>query len=98
MKLNEIVDQIFDIATELEYNRISYSHPLLVLTQKNPRPANLLSSIAAPLQRDLANDIPIDNGTITVALKQLKKIAKEYRIQELREPIRNLESYLVDLG
>ena len=98
MKLNEIVDQLLDIANRIEYKTISYFNPMLVSVQNKAKPEDLLLAIAAPLQQDLANDIPIDKGTITIALKQLKKIAKEYKIKELQEPIKKLECYLVDLG
>ena len=94
MKLNEIIDELFDIASAIEYNTISYFHPLLVSAKNKAKPDELLLAIAAPLKRNITNGIPLSKTEITAALNDLKRIAKEYEIEELRKPIKNLESYL----
>lgn len=98
MQLNEIVDQIFDIATATEYNNISYSHPLLVSTGKKPHPSDLLTSIAAPLKLKITNSTPISKTEISAALEDLKKVDKKYKIKELKELIKDLKIYLDSLG
>lgn len=98
MKLDEIVDQLFDIATGIEYNNISYSHPLLVSVKKQAKPDVLLSAIAVPLKQKITNGINLDSNELTAALKALKKIAKNYQIEELRQPIDDLKAYLDNSG
>ena len=98
LKLNEIVDQIFDIAIAIGYNTISYSYPLLVLAKNKAKPDDLLAAIAAPLKQKITNGIAPDKTELTTALKALKDIAKNYRIKQLRKPIKDLEAYLDGLG
>lgn len=98
MKLNEIIDEIFDIASAIEYNTISYFNPLLVSVKNKAKPDDRLLAIAAPLKRKIANGISPSKAEIMAALKDLKSIAKEYKIEELRKPIKNLETYRDSLG
>lgn len=98
MKLNEIVDQLFDIATGIEYNTISYFNPLLVSVQNKPKPDDLLLAIAAPLKRDITNNIPLSKASLLAVLQALKEIDKNYKIKELKKPIADLKTYLDSLG
>ncbi|MBO5952920.1 MAG: hypothetical protein J6Q53_02175 [Oscillospiraceae bacterium] len=98
MKLNEIVDQIFDIAIAIGYNTISYSYPLLVLAKNKAKPEDLLTAIATPLKQKITNGIAPGKTELTAALKALKEIAKDYQIKELRKPIDDLKAYLDSLG
>lgn len=98
MKLDEIVDQLFDITTGIEYNTISYFNPLLVSVQNKPKPDDLLLAIAVPLKRDITNNSPVSKDKLTEALKALKIIAKDYQIKELKKPIADLKTYLDSLG
>lgn len=97
MKLSEIVDQIFDIATAIGYNTISYSYPLLVLAKNKAKPEDILTDIAVPLKQKITNGITLDKTELTAALKALKEVAKNYKINDLRQPIKDLEAYLNNL-
>ena len=98
MKLNEIIDEVFDIASAIEYNTISYFHPLLVSARNEAKPEDLLLAIAAPIKQDITNGVPISKARITEALKALKKIGQHYRIEELKKLTKNLEAYLDGLN
>lgn len=98
MKLNEIIDEIFDIAIGISYNTISYFHPLLAAAQNKDKPDDLLTTIAAPLKQKITNSIPISKTELETTLNTLKRIAKEYRIKELKKPVKALEAYLDSLG
>ena len=55
MKLNEIADQLLDIANGIEYNNISYFNPLLVSVQNKAKPDDLLLAIAVSIKNDITN-------------------------------------------
>lgn len=97
MKLETIVDELFDIATNIGYNNISYCHPLLA-AKKGQFPSDRITAIAAPLKLKLSNNIPLNNAELTTALNELQKIAKDHKIKELKKPIGELKTYLDSLG
>ena len=97
MTLNEIIDQIFDIAIGIGYNSISYCHPLLA-AKKGQRPEDLLTAIAAQLKSCVTNGPPPSKKELEKALGRLKEIDKTYKIKELKKPITDLKIYLDSLG
>ena len=98
MKLNEIADQLLDIANGIEYNNISYFNPLLVSVQNKAKPEDLLLAIAAPIKKGITNGTPPAKKELEKALDLLKEIAKTYKIQELKKPIADLKACLNSLG
>lgn len=98
MKLNEIIDAFFDIASGIENNTISCRHPLLVAARKEAKPDELLLAVAVPLKRAITNGTPISKAELVEALKSLKKIGQHYKIAELKQLTKNLEEYLDSLG
>ena len=97
MNLNEIVDQILDIAISIGYNNISYFHPLLA-AKKRRCPEDLLTAIAAPLKNGITNGTPPTKKELTKALGQLNDIEQTYHIKELQKPIADLKAYLNSLS
>ena len=98
MKLNEIIDEIFDIASAIEYNTISYFHPLLVSARNEAKPDELLLAVAVPLKQAITNGTPISKVELAEAVKSLKKIGQRYKIVELKQLTKNLEQYIDSLG
>ena len=97
MTLNEIIDQIFDIAIGIGYNSVSYCHPLLA-AKKGQRPEDLITAIAAQLKNGVTNGPPPSKKELEKALERLKEIDKTYTIKELKKPIANLKAYLDSIG
>lgn len=98
MKLDEIIDTIFQIAIDIEYHNIKYSGAHLVGTKRQPRPSDLLTSIAGSLRRSMVDSAPLGKAEIMTTLETLKSIGENYKIRELKKPIANLETYLDSLG
>ena len=93
MKLNDISSELFDIASGIEHKTIPYFHPVLVSAKNKPKPDELILAIAAPMKRDATNGIRVSKAEVSKALKALKAIAREYEIDELKKPIKDLEAY-----
>ena len=98
MKLNEIADQLLDIANGIEYNNISYFNPLLVSVQNKAKPDDLLLAIAVSIKNDITNGKLPSKQELSAVLQELKMIGKNYKIKELKKPIADLTAYLNSLG
>ena len=98
MKLNEIVDQLFDIANGIEYNNISYFNPLLVSVRNKAKPQDLLLAVATPIKKGITNGTPPNKKELSAVLQALKDIDKSYKLKELKKPIADLKTYLDGLG
>ena len=98
MKLNEIADQLLDIANGIEYNNISYFNPLLVSVQNKAKPDDLLLAIAVSIKNDITNGKLPSKQELSAVLQKLKMIGKNYKIKELETPIADLTAYLDSLG
>ena len=98
MKLNEIADQLLDIANGIEYNNISYFNPLLVSVQNKAKPDDLLLAIAVSIKNDITNGKLPSKQELSAVLQKLKMIGKNYKIKELKKPIVDLTAYLDSLG
>ena len=98
MKLNEIADQLLDIANGIEYNNISYFNPLLVSVQNKAKPDDLLLAIAVSIKNDITNGKLPSKQELSAVLHELKMIGKNYKIKELKKPIADLTAYLNSLG
>ena len=92
MKLNEIADQLLDIANGIEYNNISYFNPLLVSVQNKAKPDDLLLAIAVSIKNDITNGKLPSKQELSAVLQKLKMIGKNYKIKELKKPINNLSN------
>ena len=97
MKLNEIADQLLDIANGIEYNNISYFNPLLVSVQNKAKPDDLLLGIAVSIKNDITNGKQPSKKELSAVLQELKMIGKNYKIKELKKPITDLTTYLNSL-
>ena len=97
MKLNEIADQLLDIANGIEYNNISYFNPLLVSVQNKAKPDDLLLAIAVSIKNDITNGKLPSKQELSAVLQKLKMIGKNYKIKELKKPITDLTTYLNSL-
>ena len=73
MKLNEIADQLLDIANGIEYNNISYFNPLLVSVQNKAKPDDLLLAIAVSIKNDITNGKLPSKQELSAVLQKLKK-------------------------
>ena len=98
MKLNEIADQLLDIANGIEYNNISYFNPLLVSVQNKAKPDDLLLAIAVSIKNDITNGKLPSKQELSAVLQKLKMIGKNYKIKELEKSIADLTAYLDSLG
>ncbi len=98
MKLNEIADQLLDIANGIEYNNISYFNPLLVSVQNKAKPDDLLLAIAVSIKNGITNGKLPSKQELSAVLQELKMIGKNYKIKELKKPIADLTAYLNSLG
>ena len=98
MKLNEIADQLLDIANGIDYNNISYFNPLLVSVQNKAKPDDLLLAIAVSIKNDITNGKLPSKQELSAVLQKLKMIGKNYKIKELEQPIADLTAYLDSLG
>ena len=98
MKLNEIADQLLDIANGIENNNISYFNPLLVSVQNKAKPDDLLLAIAVSIKNGITNGKPPSKKELSAVLQEIKMIGKNYKIKELKKPIADLTAYLNSLG
>lgn len=94
MELKQIFSEILSIASQIEYKTLTYRHSGLVAAKKKKNPADLLGEIAAIFESEIKYGLAPDKKKIKTAISELKAIAKEYQIEELRNPVKNLESYL----
>lgn len=97
MNLKDILTAILNIAGEIENNTLSYSLKPLVKAGKRKNPADLLTEIAARFTSDITKNITPNKKKIQLALQELKKIAKDYDIDQLRRPIKELSAFLSNL-
>ena len=94
MNLREIIKEILDIASKIEYNTLSYGCKPLVMAGKRSNPAGSLTMIAASFQSEITNNIIPSKDKIEVALRELSGIMKSYDIEQLRKPIKELSAFL----
>ena len=98
MNLKDIFNEILNIARDIENNNLSYPLAPLVNTKRKANPADPLTAVATRFTLDITNNITPSKHKIESALKDLKKIAKDYQIEQLRRPIKELSAFLDDLG
>lgn len=98
MNLENIVDEIFDIAQAIECNTIPHLHTLLVSVKHQNRPDELLLAVAAPLKRKMANHMSISKTELEKSLNALQEIGKKYKIKELIKTTKDLQAYLDTLA
>ena len=98
MNLRDIFNEFLEIASEIENNTLAYPLKPLVKAGKRENPADLLTEIAARFTSDITNSITPSKQKIELALEELKKIAKVYGIGQLRRPIKDRSSILINLG
>lgn len=94
MNLKEIFTEFLDIAADIENNALSYPLKPLVVAGKRNNPADLLTEIVAIFTSEITNSITPSTHKLELALKELKKIAKDYGIEQLRKPITSLSAFL----
>lgn len=97
MNLRDILKEFLNIASEIENNTLSYPLKPLVKAGKKDNPADLITKIAANFISEVSNSITPSKHKIESALKELKKIAKDYDIEQLRSPIKDLTAFLNNL-
>ena len=94
MNLREIIKEILDIASKIEYNTLSYGCKPLVMADKKANPAGSLTMIAANFQAEITNNTMPGKDKIKMALRELSGIMKSYDIEQLRKPIKELSAFL----
>lgn len=98
LKLDEIIDEIFQIAIAAEYNNINYSGAHLVKKKMKRHPSEPIAAIAGSLKRSMVDGATLSKVEIMTALEALKSIGENYKIKELKKPIADLKAYLAGLG
>lgn len=98
MNLRDIFKEILDIARDIGNNTLSYPIKPLVIAGKRDNPADLLAGVAARFTTEISNNIMPSKHELESALKELKKIAKDYGIVQLRKPIKDYSEFLNNLG
>ena len=94
MNLREIIKEILDIASKIEYNTLSYGCKPLVMVGKRNNPAGSLTMIAASFQPEITNNTIPCKDKIEIAVRELSGIMKSYDIEQLRNPIKELSAFL----
>lgn len=94
MNLSDIIKEILDISSKIEYNTLSYGHKPLVMAGKKDNPADSLTMIAIRLQSEITNNPTPGKAKIEAALSELRGIMKSYDIEQLRKPIKELSAFL----
>ena len=97
MNIKDIFIEILDIASQIGNNTLSYPLAPLVIAGKRSSPANPLTQIAARFDTEITNSITPSKSKVESALKDLKEVAKNYRIEQLKKPIKELTAYLNNL-
>ena len=95
MTLKEITNQLLNIANEIENNTMFDNR---LGAQKKRAAADLLMPICQTLTTYVMKNCTPSKSQIKLALRNLDDISKEYQINELNEPIKNLKAYLKSLG
>ena len=95
MTLNEITKQLLDIANEIENNTMFDNH---LGAQKKRAAVNRLTPICQTLVSHVTKNCKPSKSQLKLILRALDEISKEYQINELNEPIKNLKAYLKSLG
>jgi len=95
VKLDDIVKQFLNIAIDIE-NGVMFDKSLEA--QRKHTAANLISSKVQPLSRCVMDNSTPSRSKIKQALRDLDEISKTYQIEELKKPIKDLKTYLNNLG
>ena len=95
MTLKEITNQLLYIANEIENNTMFDNR---LGAQKKRAAANRLTPVCKKLASYVMGNCTPSKSQLKQILRTLDKISKEYQINELNEPIKNLKAYLKSLG
>ena len=95
MTLKEISNQLLNIANEIENNTMFDNR---LGAQKKRAAANLLTPIWQTLVSHVTKNCIPSKSVLKSALRDLDYISKNYQIEELKEPIKDLKDYLKSLG
>ena len=97
MRMMDIYNELFDIAIKIENNTLSYGCKPLVMAGKKDNPADSLAAIAVSFNPEIANNIAPSKSKVEAALKELRSIMKNYDIEQLKNPIKELSTFLMTL-
>lgn len=95
MTLNEITNQLLNIANEIENNTMFDNR---LGAQKKRAAINLLTPICQTLASHVMKNCTPSKSQVKLILRTLDEISKDYQINELKEPTKNLKAYLKSLG
>ena len=95
MTLNEITNQLLNIANEIENNTMFDNR---LGAQKKHAAANRLTPVCQTLASYVTKNCTPSKSQLKLTLRTLDEISKEHQINELKEPIKNLKAYLKSLG
>ena len=95
MTLKEITNQLLYIANEIENNTMFDNR---LGAQKKRAAANRLTPVCQTLASYVTKNCIPSKSQLKLILRALDEISKEYQINELNEPIKNLKAYLKSLG
>ena len=95
MTLNEITNQLLNIANEIENNTMFDNR---LGAQKKRAAANLLTPVCQTLASYVMKNGTPSKSVLKSALRDLDHISKNYQIEELKKPIKDLKDYLKSLG
>ena len=95
MTLKDITNQLLNIANEIE-NNMMFDNRLGA--QKKRAAVNRLTPIYQTLASHVTKNCKPSKSQLKLILRALDEISKEYQINELNEPIKNLKAYLKSLG
>lgn len=94
MNLREIVVEFLEVARRIEYDELSYGLKPLVKIGRKSNPADILTKIAARFTADITHDVKPSKQKLESALREFKNIAKDYGIEQLRKPIKDLSAFI----
>ena len=95
MTLNEITNQLLNIANEIENNTMFDNR---LGAQKKRAAADRLAPVYQTLASHVKKYCTPSKSQLKLILRTLDEIFKEYQINELKEPITNLKAYLKSLS
>lgn len=95
MTLNEITKQLLNIVNEIENNTMFDNR---LGAQKKRAAADLLTPICQTLASYVMKNCTPSKSQLKLILKTLEGVSKDYQINELKEPMKNLKTYLKSLG
>lgn len=95
--LYDICKEVLQIMEGLEYGNIEFTYDKLACAMKVGHPSEILGEVISEIFFEVRDGIIPDKAKVESVLKGLKRIRRSFKIKELKDPIKKLETYLKEL-